>query len=226
MNTLNQLKNTLIPILEMTNLTADDFLIVGSAAEYIAGLGVVFGDVDIYVSPETFKRLTDDNFEYKTKHETNVPTRVIRIGMVDIVEHKGEWLNKPRSLNSELPILDNQHLIKWRIWMGRDKDQLKAWQVIHTILTPLQELLFSDPPLAVLSSVLPTIKILNGYQQQLMDMRMSKEFKTDSIDYDQLQRHAFMDMNWLSGSLPSTADNRPSTVLKNLKINFGTSRNE
>lgn len=174
MNTLKQLKETLLPILDMTNLSSSKFLIVGSAAEYLANLGVVFGDVDIYVSPETFKRLVDEEFKFEIKHETETPTRVIRIGMVDIIEHKGEWLNKEKTFANDFPVLTQQNMLEWRLWMGRSKDQLKAWQIIRTLYKPLQELLFLNPPLAVLNGVIPTIKYLEKFQDRLMEMRNEK----------------------------------------------------
>ncbi len=171
MNTLEQFKQTLIPVLELTSISHDEYLIIGSAAEFYAGLGVVFGDVDIIVSEETFKKVIGLGLTYVIQHETSTPTRVIRVGLVDIIEHKGEWLNKPRREDLSFPILPNKELIEWRIWMGRPKDQLKAFQLCQHIYASIRSIVLSNPPFSVNTGLSEVEKMIFNFQQRLMEMR-------------------------------------------------------
>lgn len=135
MNTLEQLEKLLPPVLQMTGIKEDEYLIVSGAAEFLAGLGTRFGDVDILISPKTFKRLRGEMFQYAIRDFAGKPTRVIRVGYVDLIEHTGDWFNVPRNPNVQYPIMDDEHLVKWRIEIGRHKDQLRAWQLIHQLRT-------------------------------------------------------------------------------------------
>lgn len=171
MNTIEQLKDTLTPILELTGIEKDEYLIIGSAAEFLAGLGVVFGDVDLYISPKTFKRLVGNHFQYEISHETDTPTKIIRIGMVDIIEHNEDWLEKERNTLVSLPILGNPNLIEWRICTGRQKDQLKAFQLCHRLYSNLRTVALNDPPLSALVQLKAAEEMIFGFQQRLMEMR-------------------------------------------------------
>ena len=136
MNTLKEINTVLQSVLDMTEIARDEYLIVSSAAEYIAGLGTRFGDIDIVVTKKTFTRLQKNMFHWTTKDFAGQKIRVIRIGMVDIIELEDEkWLKAPRNQHAIYPILSDVYLIKWRIHIGREKDQLRAWQMIHK-LTP------------------------------------------------------------------------------------------
>ena len=130
MNTLGQLNKTLLPALELTGIRKGEYLIVGSAGEFIGGYVNKFGDVDILVNPETFQRLVDNNFVWYSADEMNTTVRIIRIGLLDIIEHHGDWLKAEKDSTYSLPVLKYYDLVEWRIQMGRPKDQLKAWQFV------------------------------------------------------------------------------------------------
>jgi len=133
MNTIKQLEEALLPVLEMTQIKPDDYLIVSGAAEFLAGLSTRFGDVDVIINNETFRRLKREMYCYSTRDFAGKQCRVIRIGHVDLIEHTGDWFNVPRNSFIQYPIMDDEHLVKWRIEIGRPKDQLRAWQMIHQL---------------------------------------------------------------------------------------------
>lgn len=165
MNTFQEL-NTLLPaVLDLASIGDHEYLIVSGAAEYLAGLGNRFGDVDIIIGPHTFNRLLKDMFQFEMKDFAGKPCRVIRVGLVDIIEcEELSWFLAPRNKNITYPILDNEHLIKWRIAIGRDKDQLRAWQMIHQ-LSPRPSL-----PDEKVSEVKSFNQMLTGFTHTLMEM--------------------------------------------------------
>lgn len=170
MNTHKQLNETLLPSLELTGIKNDEYLIVGSAGEFIGGYVDKFGDVDILVGPETFQRLIDNNFVCVYGDELETPVRIVRIGHLDIIEHHGDWLKAEKDKTYNLPILKCYDLVEWRIQMGRPKDQLKAWQLIHTIYADLRSVLACDPPLSMLVKLKTSEQQMFDYQKRLMDL--------------------------------------------------------
>lgn len=170
MNTLGQLNKTLLPALELTGIRKGEYLIVGSAGEFIGGYVNKFGDVDILVNPETFQRLVDNNFVWYNADEMNTTVRIIRIGLLDIIEHHGDWLKAEKNSTYSLPVLKYYDLVEWRIQMGRPKDQLKAWQLIHTIYADLRSVLACDPPLSMLIKLKTSEQQMFDYQKRLMDL--------------------------------------------------------
>lgn len=133
MDKLTEFKETLIPVLSLTNLTNKDYLVVGSAAEFLAGIGISFGDIDLLVSKEIFKRLKDDEFVEIDREIDGKKFSTIRIGMVDIIEDNDNWLIHNPQYHHDFPTLNTVMLVEHRLWIGRKKDQLKAWQLIHHI---------------------------------------------------------------------------------------------
>lgn len=171
MNTFADLVATLDPVLELLGIKKEEYLIIGSAAEYIGGYVEKFGDVDIYVSPETFKRLMGEYFEVTVKTlDCGGSLRVIRVGMVDVIEHEGDWLNCDKDPRSKYPIPNRYGLIENRIQMGRVKDQVKAWQLIHTVYSELRAMAFRDPSLALLASMRTTEQTMFDFQTRLMEL--------------------------------------------------------
>lgn len=170
MNTIEQLSKTLLPALEMTGIKQNEYLIVGSAGEFIAGFAKKFGDVDILVNPETFQRLVDNSFVWYHGDELETTVRIIRIGLLDIIEHHGEWLDKARSDAHNHPILTWNGMVDWRIYMGRPKDQLRAWQLNFAIYERARSVLKSDPPLIMLAELKDAEEQMFAYQKQLMEM--------------------------------------------------------
>lgn len=142
MNTLKEINTALQAVLDMAEITRDEYLIVGSAAEFIADLATRFGDIDIVVTKKTFTRLQKNMFQWTANNFAGQKSRVIRIGLVDIIElEEEEWLKAPRNQHVIYPILNDVYLIKWRISIGREKDQLRAWRMIHKLTTkPLQQI--------------------------------------------------------------------------------------
>ena len=167
MNTLKEINTVLQAVLDMTEIARDEYLIVSSAAEYIAGLATRFGDIDIVVTKKTFTRLQKNMFQSTTKDFAGQKTRVIRIGMVDIIElEEEEWLKAPRNQHAIYPILSDVYLIKWRIRIGREKDQLRAWQMIHK-LTPKSLQQIDLEPRVIPGAV---DQILFGLSNKLMEL--------------------------------------------------------
>ena len=162
MNKLEQLNRTLLPVLDLVKIESTEYLIVASAAEFISGFCKSFNDVDIIVSEDVFNRLIDDMFQYELITFAGKNVRRIRVGSVDIIEHYGDWLDRPKHLVLDLPVLNTTDLIEWRIQTGRIKDQLRAWQIIHQVYEGKQ-------PETLLGWSGIEDKLFQ-YQQQLMEM--------------------------------------------------------
>ena len=170
MNKLEQLNRALLPVLDLVKIKSTEYLIIGSAAEFISGFCKSFNDVDIIVSKDVFNRLIDDMFRYELITFAGKNVRRIRVGSVDIIEHYGDWLDRPKHLVTNLPVLGTEDLIEWRIETGRTKDQLRAWQIIHQIYADARPIVLSNPPLAALPGLLEIESKIFKYQQQLMEM--------------------------------------------------------
>lgn len=169
MNTFQEINTTLPAVLDLTSLGDHEYLVVSGAAEFLAGLGTRFGDIDIIVDPNTFKRLCGNMFQYEIKDFAGKECRIIRIGLVDIIECKDlDWFLAPRNKGVCFPILDDEHLIKWRIAIGRDKDQVRAWQMIHKF-TPnsLQQIGMLEQRTPIHGDF---HQVLHGFTNTLMEM--------------------------------------------------------
>ena len=171
MNTLDQLTETLLPALELAGIVEGEYLIIGSAAEFIGGYVDKFGDVDILVSKETFQRLIDDNFEWYYSETVDPKVKIIRIGFLDIISHEGDWLEKEKDSTHAYPILSPNNLIEWRLFAGRPKDQLRAWQLIHKFYAMLRQYLEPDPLPNKLLEIKTIEQNMFDYQTCLMEMR-------------------------------------------------------
>lgn len=119
------------PVISLVSLKPEDYLIIGGAAESMIGFVSCFNDIDIIVSPETFKKLID--LEYVvTNINKPIANRSITIGNVDIIEHLGDWIDENnKQMIGKYPVLKFHKMIEIRIAMGRDKDRLRAWELIH-----------------------------------------------------------------------------------------------
>lgn len=126
-----KIEQQLDPVISLVNLTTDDYLIIGSAAESMIGFVSCFNDIDIIVSPKIFKKLIDLDYVV-TNINKPIANRSITIGNVDIIEHLGDWTDsKNKQMISKYPVLKYHKMIEIRIAMGRDKDRLRAWELIH-----------------------------------------------------------------------------------------------
>lgn len=128
------------PVLKLLELEEHEYMLVGSAAEALAGVVRLFADIDIVVRPETFQRLLKDGFLSNTSIVTRGcecnRIRTIKVGNCKIIEANTlMWFDK---LDIDNPIADVElnklsitDMIEWRIWMGRTKDLLRAWELVY-----------------------------------------------------------------------------------------------
>ena len=166
MKTLKELSDALDPVLELTGITK--YAMIGSAAEFMEDLALSFGDVDILVTTETFKKLKVDGFKSHLNSEVN--RHISRIGHVDIIEHDEKWI-KYGVGTSNYPHLNKVDLIEFRIESGREKDQLKAWQMCHQLLQQYYTARRLGRPYPTRVSLEQVEKIVQRFHYKLSAMR-------------------------------------------------------
>lgn len=164
MKTFKELSETLDPVLELTGIS--EYVMMGSAAEFMEDLALSFDDVDILVTTETFNRLKADGY----KVHLNVNRNIIRIGRVDIIEHEEKWI-KYGVKSSSYTHLNKIDLIEFRIESGREKDQLKAWQMCHQLLQPYYVARHLGRPSPTHASLEQVEKIVQRFHYKLSAMR-------------------------------------------------------
>lgn len=130
MKTLKELSDALDPVLELTGIS--EYVMMGSAAEFMEDLALSFDDADILVTTETFNRLKADG--YKVHLNLNVNRNIIRIGRVDIIEHEGERIKYGVS-TSNYPHLNKVDLIEFRIESGREKRSIESMADVSSAFT-------------------------------------------------------------------------------------------
>lgn len=155
--------------LEVLGLNHKEFLIVGTAAECLMGLVKPFADIDVVVSNEVFKRLMGNQFEVTTRGSDSNRARLIAIGHVKVIEANTDmWLNKLKHMGSGFPTLNTYEMIDWRIWMGREKDLLRAWELVYKAESnlPCRD---NIDHLNYISYVEPNLKLLKSYKDILLN---------------------------------------------------------
>lgn len=159
--------NELNVTLEVLGLTSDEFLIVGSAAESLVGINKPFTDIDVVVSAETFKRLVSNQFEVTTRGSDSNRVRLIAIGHVKVIEaNTDRWLDMSKHTGYELPILNTHEMIEWRIWMGRTKDLLRAWELVALLEKSIP---VPDNLIDFNIYTKPTIELCKAYRDRLLN---------------------------------------------------------
>lgn len=166
MNKMEDIDKILPAVLEMTDIQFGEYVIVGSAAEFIAGFSKKFRDIDVWVSPEVFKKAMDKGFEYETKWGT----RVINVGCVEIVETDGTILSKPFRKGYSHPILNDIDMIEWRMELGRPKDKVRAWEMAHHAYAGVRESLLNPQMRSVQDCARTVEKDIFELQQRLIKL--------------------------------------------------------
>lgn len=153
--------------LEVLGLDHKEFLIVGTAAECLVGLVKPFTDIDVVVSDEVFKRLMGDHFEVSTHGSDSNMVRLIRIGHVKVIEANTDmWLSKFKHMGSGFPTLNTYEMIEWRIWMGRTKDLLRAWELVALLEKSIP---VPDNLIDFNIYTKPTIELCKAYRDRLLN---------------------------------------------------------
>ena len=89
--------------------------------------------------------------------------------LAGIVE--GDWLEKEKDSTHAYPILSPNNPIEWRLFAGRPKDQLRAWQLIHKFYAMLRQYLETGPTPNKLREIKTIEQNMFDYQTRLMEMR-------------------------------------------------------
>ena len=147
---LAKITNSLEPVLKLTGLDRNEYILVGNAAEALVGVVKPFTDVDVLVNTVVFKSLLDEHYEVSVEERgcTCTKMRMIRFGNVKIIEARDDqWITKTGDQSNDFPILQLQDMIEWRIWMGRTKDLLRAWELVYLLeesITPYDVSVVAD----------------------------------------------------------------------------------
>ncbi len=66
----------------------------------------------------------------------------------------------------ELPILNTHEMIEWRIWMGRTKDLLRAWELVALLEKSIP---VPDNLIDFNIYTKPTIELCKAYRDRLLN---------------------------------------------------------
>lgn len=165
MNNIEDIHRVLPAALELAAIQPDEYILVGSAAEFIAGFTKDFRNIDIWVPNSVFEKALKQGLEVKTRYHT----RVISIGYVDIFESSTKYFLKPKRENAPYTMLKNMDMIGWRLIMGSPKDKLRVWEITHHLYASLRQIMMENPESAAINGLTEMENVIFKIQKHLIE---------------------------------------------------------